>query len=499
MKNDFSSPQRQSLLGIVILGADALQTSIRAFLPIVLLYIVQGKIPKLYLALGFSAVLLISLITGYLQYRNFIFYLDNENDEFVLRKGVLNKTRVAIPVDKIQNVNITQSLLQKIIKVHGLEIDTAGSNKTEVKIKAISHGQALSLKELLLEEARAYTPLNEEGVAAAHVAGQSVRPFIEISLMSLFKTGITSNYIRSFGVLLAFFISSVQYIDDYVNYIDYDGDVYDDFTDYFIKYMAFTVLFIMFLVVVINLFRTVIRYFNFKITRQNNTLLLAYGLINTRNTIIKPEKVQMVSVSQNYFQKKLDINDLRIKQATDIEISTEKRKSALEIPGCDGREKQVLLNFLLDKSPERGEELKPNYRRLVLNFFKALAMPLGIYFTAAKIWPNVYDYGYFALFYAITVTLLLAFGYKNYRLFVNNDFIIKQSGAWDVQNEFMAPHKIHTIKVTQYFWQKRADVAAVEIHTAGGQLNYGVANHTRLKGYINQWLYQVETTAKHWM
>jgi putative membrane protein len=498
MKNDFSSPQRQSLLGIVVMGADALQTSIRAFLPIFLLWIVQGKIPRLYLILAFVVVLVISLIIGYLQYRNFLFHLDTENNEFVLCKGILNKTRVAIPVDKIQNVNITQSLLQKIIKVHGLEIDTAGSNKTEVKIKAVSHRQALSLKELLLDEAGPSIAGESSGEASLHYR-QPQHPFIEISLISLFKTGITANYIRSFGVLLAFFISSLQYIDDYFKYTEYNGDFYEASQEYFVKYMAFTLLFIMFLVVVINLFRTIIRYFNFKITKQNNTLLLSYGLINTRNTIIKPEKVQMVSVSRNYFQKKLDINDLKIKQATDIEVSAEKRKGALEIPGCSDTEKEQLLKFLLEKSPERGEELKPNYRRLVLNFFKALVIPLGIYFIICSFWAEACDYSYFALFYGVVVSLLVVFGFRNYRLYVNNDFIIKQSGAWDVENEFVAPHKIHTIKVTQYFWQKSADVAAIEVFTAGGEMRYGVANYTRLKKYVNYWLYQVETGKKHWM
>ncbi|KOS05236.1 hypothetical protein AM493_03680 [Flavobacterium akiainvivens] len=497
MKNDFSSPQRQSLLGIVVMGTDALQTSIRAWLPLFLLWIVQGRIPKLYLALAFVAILIISLIVGYLQYRNFTFYFDTDNDEFILRKGIINKTRIAIPADKIQNVNITQSLLQKIIKVHGLEVDTAGSNKTEVKIKAISHRQALSLKELLLEEARASVGENEENVERP--LEQPQHPFIEISLMSLFKTGITSNYIRSFGVLLAFFISMLQYVDDYFRYTDYDGDVYNDFEEIVVKFMAFVLLFIMFLVVVINLFRTIIRYFNFRITKQNNSLLLSYGLINTRNTIIKPQKVQMVSVSRNYFQKKMDINDLKIRQATDIEVSAEKKKHALEIPGVDEQEKQQLLQFLLEKNPERGEELKPNFRKLVLNCFKALVIPLGIYFTVCALWAEAYDYIYFAVFYAVIVSLLVFFGYRNYRLYVNNDFIIKQSGAWDIQNEFVAPHKIHTVKVTQYFWQKGADVAAVKIYTAGGEMAYGVANYTRLKKYVNYWLYQVETAKQHWM
>jgi putative membrane protein len=209
----------------------------------------------------------------------------------------------------------------------------------------------------------------------------------------------------------------------------------------------------------------------------------------------------MVAVGRNYFQKKFNINDVKIRQASDLEANgQEQRKSAMEIPGCNNEERDVLLQFLLGKIPKRGEMLKPNYRKLVLSCFKIIVIPLGIYFMFA-LWltPSVFEYIYIVPFYITLMGLLIGFGYSNYRLFVNKDFIIKQSGAWDIDNEFVAPHKIHTIKTQQYFWQKGADVGSIILYTAGGNLTYGVTDFKRLRNYVNQWLYQVETSNKHWM
>jgi putative membrane protein len=501
MKNDFSKPQRQSLLGIVIMFGDTLQGSIRALAPILIITILRPGSNKIYVVSAiFGIVLVATLVIGYLKYLNFTFFLDQENEEFVVRKGILNKTRIAVPLDKIQQVNINQSLLQKLVKVHALEVDTAGSNSKEITIKAITHAHALSLKEMLLEGDKAYEDTAPE---AAEARAEKQHPFIEISLMSLLKTGITSNYLRSFGILLAFFISTFQHIDDFIRAAGYDQNPLDDYLDVqlFFRFVALFVLAIMFLVLMINLGRTIIRYYNFRITKQKDSLLLSYGLINTRNTIIRPEKVQMVATSRNFFQKKFNINDLRIRQASDLESNgQDQHKSAMEIPGCDNAEKDMLLKFLLGKVPEKGEMVKPNIRKLILGCFKALVIPVGIYLVSGLyLTPVVYEYIYIVPFYVVMVSLLLFFGFKNYRLFVNNDFVIKQSGGWDIDTEYIAPHKIHTIKTTQYFWQKGSDVGTIILYTAGGKMSFGVANFTKLKSLVNNWLSQVETTTKHWM
>ena len=84
-----------------------------------------------------------------LKYMNFTFFLDAENEEFIITDGVFNKTKTAIQLRKIQQVNIKQSLIQRIIGVYALDVDTAGSDKKEGNIKAISHQLAIALKSKL--------------------------------------------------------------------------------------------------------------------------------------------------------------------------------------------------------------------------------------------------------------------------------------------------------------------------------------------------------------
>jgi putative membrane protein len=501
MNSDFSKAQRQSLIGVLLMFINTLQKAARALFPVLLVWLFQiNKVNKLYLTLG--AVIVFILLAGiaYLRYLNFTFYIDEDNEEFIIREGIWNKSRLAIPLNKIQQVNINQSLLQRIIGVHALEVDTAGSSDKEVSIKAISQDLAIALKARLIESERRQN-IGSDTYEEEEIADKPV--FIKISFMSLVKTGITSNYVRTIGLLLAFVITTFQHIDEFITYSGYRDDALDRYISFemVLRFIAVIVIGVIILVLVINLSRTILRFFNYKITKQRDSLLLSYGLVATKNTILRPNKVQIVTVGRNYFQKKLNIQDIKVRQASNREANDQQaKKTAIEIPGCNEGEKDLLLEFLLEQLPKKGEVVKPNIRKVIFPSFMFLIIPVSLYFSFANtIAPELYDALLFVPFYIVSVVLLIYFNFRHNRLYVSNDFIIKRSGAWDIDNEYIAPHKIQTISLSQMFWQKYSDVGTVSLHTAGGTVSFGLANYTRLKELVNVWLYKVETTGKHWM
>lgn len=147
---NFSQPQKQSLLGVVVMFANTLQKSVRAFWPVLLIWLVKFEsLNKVMVFGGIAAVIVIIAIISYLQYHFFTFHIDEETNEFIIQKGVLNRTKIAIQLHKIQQVNINQSLIQRLVGVHKLEIDTAGSDKKEASISAISHELATISKRWL--------------------------------------------------------------------------------------------------------------------------------------------------------------------------------------------------------------------------------------------------------------------------------------------------------------------------------------------------------------
>jgi putative membrane protein len=112
---------------------------------------------------------------------------------------------------------------------------------------------------------------------------------------------------------------------------------------------------------------------------------------------------------------------------------------------------------------------------------------------------EVFEYYYLLPFYVIGIGLLVVFGFKNNRLFVNDSFIIKQSGAWDISNDIIAPDKIQAITTSQLFWHKKANIGSLILHTAGGDIAFQLGNFEIIKEFVNQWLYKIETSDSNWM
>ena len=500
METSFTQPRRQSPIGVLVMFFDTIRHWARGLWPVLVLWIFKfDEINKTYFFLAVMGLFLVIAIFAYLRYLNFTFFLDYENQEFVINEGVLNKSRTTVQLDKIQQVNISQSLIQRIIGVYSLDVDTAGSAQKEGKIKAISHPLALELKACLLNNER--KSAQEAAVPENHEAAPAEAfPFIQISFISLLKIGITSNYIRSLGIILAFFATVWENVNNLAEHSTFDKSRIDTYIDksLAIESVAFVIAVLLCAVLVINLFRVIVRYFDYKIARQKGSLLLSFGLLNTKSTIIKPEKVQVTTVSRNYFQKKMNILELKIKQASGDE--REERKSAIEIPGCNEYEKDEILKLLFGKVPEKGVMLKPNFRKLVFSIFLTIVVPLtGFFIIGANVGPQVMQFAYLAPLYVVFSGLVHFFGFRNYRLFINEGFIIKQSGAWDIAHEIIEPMKIQAITTSQLFWHKNADIGYLTLHTAGGNLAFQLGDFTAIKAYVNLWLYKIETSDSNWM
>ena len=504
MEFNFNEPQRQSSIGILVLFFDALQLYIRVFWAIFIFFILKfDEIDKGYIYLAIAAFLLGIALMAYLKYRNFTFYLDSVQEEFIISQGIFNKSKTVVQLHKIQQVNINQNLIQRVIGVYELEVDTAGSAKKEGKIKAVSQQLALALKSRLLDN-EINKSVSEADLQADIDSNCVNQTFMQISFVSLLKVGITSNYIRSLGLIVGFILTVYDNAKNFITQSDFDENKMDAYLN---KGLAYEFLFVIVILMVtaifivvllINLIRVIVKYFDFTITRQNGSLLLSYGLLNLKNTIVKPEKVQIITITRNYFQKKMNILELKIKQATSGE--NQEQKAMLEIPGCNEQERDEILKLLFLKVPEKGVALKPNFRKLVFSIFLSIVVPLILFFAIGNfVVPEILEYTIVIPFYVLLVAMVVCFGFYNYRLFVNDDFIIKQSGAWDIDTEMITPNKIQAITTSQLFWHKKADIGSIKIHTAGGIIAFQLGNYSQIKQYVNRWLYQMEITDSNWM
>lgn len=500
MEPTFDQPQRQSAFGIVIMAAHTTFRILKSLFFIFIIVIIKS--PALYLTYAFLAlgvILIASFVYAYYSYLRFTFYLNEAEQEFVVNKGVFNRDHLVIPLGKIQQVNITQDILQKIIGVYGLKIDTAGAKGEEVHIRAITQFAALRLKEhLLVAKAEVLSPddINQP------IDLNNNTPLVKISNKTLLKVGLTSHYGQSLLLMLSFSYLVWHEGSQLIKALKVDQDLIETTARNFLGLMSVFILLAIFLIVllVINLVRTFYRYFELQINVQNKNLLISSGFIAKKNTILNPKKVQLASFSQNYFQQKLGLVNLTIKQPHfgGAKKKSELQGSVIHLPGCSATEKDELMALILDKLPQGGNSFSPNWRFINLpNFFKVF-IPAIIFAIVATNNPEIEPYLQFVWIYVLIGVFMVYISYIKHKITVSKNFIVKQKGIWDISQSVLKPSNIQSISAFQYPWHKSLDIGHLKLHTAAGTINFKYGNYTEIKLLINYWLHLVENSDDNW-
>lgn len=502
METDFSEPKRQSAAGVAVMFVNHLQHSVRVLIfPIILLLVRAKGINVWYLVAAFLFFLLIIAIYSYLSYLKFTFFLDEEKQEFIIHKGVLNKEHLSIRLDKIQQVNINQSLIQRIIGVYSLDIDTAGSDKKEASIKAIDHHTATILRERLLN--RAIDPTTDEQSAPEIDTKSS--PLLKLSNSTLFKVGLTSNYGASVALLGGFIFAIMETLKNYTEAFQLEENPIKALSTKGLDLISTCVLIFFALMIVLgtNIARNFIKYFNFEVNRKKAVLAITCGLFEKKHTLLQPARVQISSYSQNYFQKKLNLLNMKFKQASfgtaDDDHDEDNKKHDIEIPGGDETERDQLLKMIFDSIPQKEATFIPNYRFLFLTIMLQVVFPVALFLLFGAVLSYLRPYFWWIIPYVILVVIMLCFEFKHHRLYLSEGFIIKKNGIWDIEHQILEPHKIQSITTKQYFWHKKADIGHLILHTAAGTIHFKYGKYAEIHLMVNYWLYKIESGKKDWM
>ncbi|MBK7429286.1 MAG: PH domain-containing protein [Saprospiraceae bacterium] len=124
MKRNNPAPERtrQSPLAIILLLATFAKNTFRQFWPFIIVFLINPKRSiEFQILIAVAVFSFISLVSSILSY--FRFYYQLTEDGLVVEKGIFKKTRIQVPFERIQSVNIEQGLLHQafnIVKLEGM-------------------------------------------------------------------------------------------------------------------------------------------------------------------------------------------------------------------------------------------------------------------------------------------------------------------------------------------------------------------------------------------
>ena len=495
----FNVPQRQSIAGIALIFTTTFFHLIRNFWAVGAYFLVMDASPRTLFLSGIALGILLLLVLGYsvAYYLKFLFHIDEEENNFVLQKGVFNSDVVSIPLDKIQQVNFRRNILQRVIGVYSVVIDTAGSQEQEVEIKALSKEKADILAERLSElsieqKQRKHVAFSEEE-KSVEKADSTIDWEYKLKLSTLLKLGLTSNYLRGLSLLFAFYFTVRS---QFENAQELPTEIsLGAVSEIAPKIVIFLVL--LAIVMVVTVIETFVKYFGLHLIRNRAGLQVEMGLRNNTRVNLEARRVQLLQEVTNPIQQYLNLYKLKVSLSSSRD---DLDKNQIKIPGLT---KEVTTKV---KDYFYGKDIKENYEILPSKLLLYRSISVGIILlwavlTIAQLSLRI-ELEWFLIFFAVTTTLLLLYQYyyfKSIKLIVSDEFLIKYSGIWIRKKKFLEMYKLQAVSISQPIWYQRRDLVSLSFSSAGGNLHYTLVRKKEVLPLLNYLLFKIKGTSRPWM
>lgn len=493
---NFSEFSKQSPKGIIVLYFKQIYTTLKLFW-ILLFFAIKdfskfSKIGENYIYLGILVVLLFFLIRAFLIYKNFLFKIDNNH--FILQQGIISKTNTSIPFHRIQNINFKQNLVQQIINVYEVSIETAGSTDTEIAIKALNFEDAKNLKSVILDSKEINEPV---------VKQSTEKPFLKISILELFKVSLTENHLRNlflfFAILLGFFQQIQQIADSFGETETLDGFIKDStnaVSTSFILVFALLV-FLTITAFITSFVRIFLVHFNLSAYLKKDAFEINQGLFTKKSIILKKQKIQNITVSTNPLKRLIGISYITFKQAVSGKIN-HKNEKVIKIVGCKKNQvDDVKTNLYQFKDIEAQDKMYPD------TYYKNRVYLFNLLFLVI-IYVSIYIFTEPFFLYSL-VLILPIYGFliqkkikkRFYKL--NDEMIVVGNGMIETHHTYLELFKVQNIKLKQTIFQQRSNVTDLILQTASGKITVPCLSYSKAIEMYNHILYKVETSHKSWM
>jgi len=494
---NFDTASRQSVKGIVVIFGLNIYKVLKAIVIGAAAYAIEIfksdkgiNIININVIFIVISIVLYFLILATLKYLNFKFYINQKH--FILKEGILNKEETSIAISKIQNVYIKQNLIQQIINVVSLSVETAGDNITEIEIKALPKAKAVALKTILLSDSN-IAPKDSNVTKAANSI------YYKASYKKLLLEGISENHLKSLGFVIAFIVGLYDSFKDLITHFKFTSR----FNTYFLLdqqslfglVLLNIALLILFLVIafLFSLVKTMIQNFNLTVYRKKDGLEISKGLFNKISLGLVSSRIQNTTISTNKFKKMLGLYKLSFTQA----MVNKKQQQKFNIIGLSKIQINELINTFYPNVFLALNKYKPN-RYFILRaafgcLFALLLVNIPIFFAPIGL-----------LFLNIPIIILLTcnviYAYRKAYYSVNDHYIVVGSGKFvDTNTSFLETHKMQSVALKQTIFQKRRDLATIKIYSASKALTILHIEIKMARNIYNFLLYKVESEDKDWM
>lgn len=480
---NWQEPQKQSALGIFVFAGKAFREMV-AVLLIAVGSLARKDKPFATWALWIGGIALFIFGKAFLEYYFFSFQVSGR--ELVIHKGIFSKKKVIIPFERIQTVQLQQSLFHKIIRHCKLTIDTAGTEKTEVAIQALSYARAIELKEVLTQQVA--------GVAEEQTTQES--NLVRLSVADLFKIAITANHLETLWLILAFVLARFEDVKDLLGFNAYDWvETQGGSIAFTSRVIAFVIFFAVAVSMLISVLRIVLRYADLTITLGEKGFQLKHGLLHSQQQFIGTRKIQYILWRANWLRRKLGLQIFHVKTVGEDELV---KKQKIHLPVTTAENLSRLAGYYQADLPSATTTAAGIRKEYIFRKILFTGIPItAIAITIAWFWWgwNAAWLGLWFLYHIIDTIVY----HRNFKIWANETAIEISKGTWGRERIVLNWQKLQVVTIQQGIYQRRKNFANLLLRTASGDVVIPYLEEAEAKMLADYAAMKIEASQEKWM
>lgn len=383
------------------------------------------------------------------------FHFRVQEGELQIEQGVFVRKKLYLTSDRIQVIDISAGVVQRLFGLVAVEVKTAGSSSKEAKINAISRAKAEELKSQLRKVSE------KEGVTEFETDDEIQRSKIySLNTKDLLVAASTSG---RFGVALsvvgAIFSQIEQFIPDeqLIRFVETNLPNSTSTTMVLLSILAVLVISWLF-----SFVSTIIKYYDFVVEVRENELLIAKGLFERKQLTIPFNRIQAVQIQEGLLRQPLGYASLVIESAG---YGEEQGNSTSLFPLIA---KHKIYEFIDEVIPEYNADISETATITKHGLRRYLLRMVWISLAVIALFWSTVPYGVYSWLVLIPALLL---GYQQYRdaaVSVGEDTIIMSSRLLSKTTAIIKKYRMQACQVKQNPFQSRLGLGNLTLHVASG-------------------------------
>lgn len=380
-------------------------------------------------------------------------------DTLDITSGVIARRTREIPLDRIQNVDIRQGVVPRLLGVAEVRFETAGGSGTEASLRYVAQAVARELQERVdRHDETAEGPAAVEQPASGPES-RTDEPLYAITPVELGLLSVTSVDWRAVGFIV---LAAVGVLPDQLatGATPGVGSIQLEPLSLLVQPIFLTVVGLLG-----NAALLTARFYRFRLWRTGETLRYERGLLRRFSGSIPLDRVHLLRLRDNPVTRRLGFGALDIETAGYGPESDAGSQAAVPIAR---RERVRGLAGSVEPVPDAELQRPPARarRRYAVRYALLAALVTAALFGVDQLWRPIPWYLGAGLLGVAPLAAHLTWVHRGYA--VGERALLVRAGFWRRTTDVVPLYRVQTVGTTATVFQRRWSLATVRIDTASG-------------------------------